>query len=346
MKISSLILTASIGLNVGSLSAQVFSDSAGNVGIGTTAPNSKLTIVNNSSSLRDAVNILSPSLGSHWSHIHWGPNGDWYVRSASSSGNVILQDHAGRVGIGTASPTAKLELTVPQVNIRMGEAPAPDGWSRDGMTVTANPGVNFSSFRVFSGHNAVADRGLVSVERQSQSCFFVRMDGAVGIGTRAPAAKLDVAGEIRCTTLQLTSDRTVKGGFQPVNPAETLTKVAQLPVTTWHYLETPDVEHLGPMAQDFHAAFGLGDDRHISVVDGLGVALSAIQGLHAQLESTQDTLRTRDAQVKSLQEEMAVLRGEISNRMARIERAMESTDVPVRGERRAESSLTLVRHSR
>ena len=83
------------------------------------------------------------------------------------------------------------------------------------------------------------------------------------------------------------SDRNKKAGFTPVDVDSVLAKVAALPLTTWHY--TNDVAatpHLGPMAQDFHAAFGLGgDDKTIATVDADGVALAAIQGLHRKTEA-------------------------------------------------------------
>jgi hypothetical protein len=62
---------------------------------------------------------------------------------------------------------------------------------------------------------------------------------------------------------------------------ELLERVASLPITTWSYLwDHGAVRHIGPMAQDFHAAFGVGrDDRHIDTADALGVALAAIQAL-------------------------------------------------------------------
>jgi hypothetical protein len=55
-----------------------------------------------------------------------------------------------------------------------------------------------------------------------------------------------------------------------------------IPVTTWHYkAQAQSIRHLGPVAQDFRAAFGLGeDDKHISTVDADGVALAAIQALY------------------------------------------------------------------
>jgi hypothetical protein len=60
-----------------------------------------------------------------------------------------------------------------------------------------------------------------------------------------------------------------------------------MPIATWQWKAEPgEVRHLGPTAQDFHAAFGLGArDTEIVTVDADGVALAAIQGLHAKLEA-------------------------------------------------------------
>ena len=63
--------------------------------------------------------------------------------------------------------------------------------------------------------------------------------------------------------------------------------MVELPLTTWNYKADTGTRHLGPMAQDFFAAFGIGpDDQHIATVDADGVALAAIQGLHQKLEET------------------------------------------------------------
>lgn len=77
------------------------------------------------------------------------------------------------------------------------------------------------------------------------------------------------------------SDRNVKKNIAPADTREILDKVARLPISTWTYNEEPSaVRHLGPMAQDFHASFGLGtDDRTYNSVDAHGVALAAIQAL-------------------------------------------------------------------
>jgi hypothetical protein len=84
----------------------------------------------------------------------------------------------------------------------------------------------------------------------------------------------------------------------PVNGYALLETVAALPISTWRYLWEPEgVRHLGPMAQDWHAAFGFNqDDTTIPVVDGLGVALVCIQALHRRVEElTTEADRLREA---------------------------------------------------
>ena len=82
-----------------------------------------------------------------------------------------------------------------------------------------------------------------------------------------------------------------------------LAKVAALPLTQWNYrTDKSAVQHIGPMAQDFQAAFGLdgADDKHISVVDEGGVALAAIQGLNEKLQAE---LKRQDAENAKLREQ-------------------------------------------
>jgi hypothetical protein len=79
------------------------------------------------------------------------------------------------------------------------------------------------------------------------------------------------------------SDRTLKHDVRPIDDAAILDKVAALPVAEWSYTSERGVRHLGPMAQDFYAAFGVGeDDRHITAIDEDGVALAAIKALHSE----------------------------------------------------------------
>jgi hypothetical protein len=87
-----------------------------------------------------------------------------------------------------------------------------------------------------------------------------------------------------------------------------LARVAALPLTEWNYKnEAAGIRHVGPMAQDFQAAFQLngGDDKHISVVDESGVALAAIQGLNQKLEQQG---KEKDAEIQALKQSVAELK--------------------------------------
>ena len=80
------------------------------------------------------------------------------------------------------------------------------------------------------------------------------------------------------------SDRNAKANVLAVDADWVLDKLAQLDISQWNYVaQSPDVVHVGPMAQDFYRIFGLGEDeRYISHVDISGVALAAIKALQKQ----------------------------------------------------------------
>lgn len=87
----------------------------------------------------------------------------------------------------------------------------------------------------------------------------------------------------------LMSDRELKRNIRPISTKTVLSTLADLPIATWSYVDDPnEAVHIGPMARDFSAAFGLGDsDRSIHPVDGNGVVMAAIQALHDELEQVQ-----------------------------------------------------------
>jgi hypothetical protein len=89
------------------------------------------------------------------------------------------------------------------------------------------------------------------------------------------------------------SDRNLKTGFMAVRPQDILARLAALPIESWRFTnEAAGVRHVGPMAQDFKAAFGLGtDDKFIAFVDGQGVALAAIQGLNQKLKEKEEEIQ-------------------------------------------------------
>lgn len=111
------------------------------------------------------------------------------------------------------------------------------------------------------------------------------------------------------------SDRNRKTDLAAIDPADILDRVVALPISTWRYREdAPDVRHLGPMAQDFRAAFGLWDrDTMIFPLDATGVSMAAIQALHARLlaaEAENEDLRARLANIEAIIEANTEARSE------------------------------------
>jgi hypothetical protein len=124
-----------------------------------------------------------------------------------------------------------------------------------------------------------------SLSSTADNQFAARASGGFVFFTSASIGATLAAGSGSWTSM---SDRNAKENFAPLNPQSVLAKVAALPLSTWNYkAQDPAIRHLGPMAQDFKAAFGLGEtDTGITGVDADGVALAAIQGLNQKLEET------------------------------------------------------------
>ena len=138
--------------------------------------------------------------------------------------------------------------------------------------------------------------------------------------TRKPYARprLTVHGQLRTLTLgpsvSVESDRNVKEAFEEIDPRAVLAGVVALPIERWSY-KGETARHLGPMAQDFAAAFGLGqDDRHIFPLDAAGVTLAALQGLHALVQSQAARLETLERELAALRAVAADLRIEFAVR--------------------------------
>lgn len=103
-----------------------------------------------------------------------------------------------------------------------------------------------------------------------------------------------------------TSDRNVKENFAPVDGRDILERLSTIPIEAWNYKnQDPSVRHIGPMAQDFYAAFGVGaDDKYIATVDADGVALAAIQRLYQIVQEKDVQIAELDARLALLEQKM------------------------------------------
>jgi len=204
---------------------------------------------------------------------------------ASTAPRQFLIRVAGGVGIGHNAPNAPLHVVG-----------GPDANLAGGGTLVLG---------AVSGLNMAIDGNEIQARNNSAASplFLNAGGGNVSIGTATANARLRVVnatcdGEVWSNS----SDRHLKEGFEPVDAKSVLEMVAALPLSRWNYTNAPGNRHIGPMAQDFQAAFGVGsDDKHIATVDADGVALAAIQALHA-------LVKAQAADLNALKQELAELR--------------------------------------
>jgi hypothetical protein len=202
--------------------------------------------------------------------------------------------------------TSALNATIPggKYNTVGGSYSLAAGWKAN----AANP----NTF-VWSDGSAVTTSGAANqfVVRCSGGAFFYT--GSGGSGAQLPGGS---------GSWSQFSDRNAKANFASVDTLALLERLLITPVTTWNYTaQDRSIRHLGPMAQDFYAAFNVGEDeRHIATVDEGGVALAAIQGLNQKLEQR---LTEKEAEIEALRAKATEL-DELKKRLSAVEETLKS----------------------
>ena len=114
----------------------------------------------------------------------------------------------------------------------------------------------------------------------------------------APVVTLLLAAKARPSVAQgcstCPSSRALKSPDGAVDADALLAAVQNLPVETWRYKAETGLEtkpHIGPYAEDFQAAFGVGDGVTINPVDAMGICLAAIQALTRKVEMLEEELK-------------------------------------------------------
>lgn len=171
------------------------------------------------------------------------------------------------------------------------------------------------NYSFVAGHNARADHQgcfvwgdnsvYATVDSTADNQFIARSAGGVWFYTNSgltSGARLNPGANAWSSV----SDRNAKENFAPVKSRDLLEKLEAIPIETWNYKsQDRSIRHIGPMAQDFHKAFGVGEDnKHISTIDAEGVALAAIQGLY-------QVIKEKDAEIAGLKSRIGGLETEI-----------------------------------
>ena len=219
----------------------------------------------------------------------------------------------------TASGAASVALGYhAHTNARQGSFVFSDRSSVDTLRAGVNHSANWrvsGGFRIFTSSNlstGVTIQSGASVSNWGQSNAVISTSTGAFLSTSGVWTN--------------TSDVNRKHLFAAVSGEDVLSRLRSMPVSTWSY-RTDDrgIRHIGPTAQDFRRAFGVGqDDVTIGTVDADGVSLAAAKALEARTADQQ-------ARIEALESQNAALRAanaEMQARLARIEAALAAQAQP------------------
>jgi len=280
-----------------------FSSTSGRVGINTQVPLQPLHVVSDTGPTIRLEQPVSPGPARIWdvganntqffvSDITAGSVQPFRIRAGAPTSSIDVAA-SGNVGIGTASPSVPLHVS------------RSTGAILEGILLSNN-----NEARVSIENTGVGARYTMAVNNTNPAIFFIARNSDVGtileVNRRLDAGgspSLRVAGSVQATNVVFTSSRALKKDFQALDPQDVLTRVAKLPISEWSFKDGPDaIRHIGPMAEDFHAAFNLSpDQKTISVTDTSGVALAAIQALLQRVEDLEKKNAEMTERLKALE---------------------------------------------
>ena len=150
---------------------RMYINEAGNVGIGTTAPASKLHIVQSADTALGGLYLEKSSGGVNWNQYIDSSN---KLNFAYYQASKVTIDTNGNVGIGTTAPGAKLDIQ---------------------STNDGNDTFRIGSAGYYFGFARSAATGALSIQGNqsgNNNIVLAPTSGSVGIGTTGPGAKLQI----------------------------------------------------------------------------------------------------------------------------------------------------------
>ncbi len=271
-------------VEAGTRTSALYVDSSGRVGLGTSTPAEDLHIW-----CGDTPGIRLHQSGSGWAPQTWdmaGNEANFFIRDATNGSKLPFRiqpntpsstlslKSSGNIGIGTWEPAAPLEIQTS---------------GKPSTVLLENTG-----------------KGTWYVTSADDGSFTLSTTGVVG----QELFIVDGLGNLTTSgTVNGISDVHSKTGFVPVDSSKILEAVARLAITEWSLLNDNDgTRHVGPTAQDFRAAFGLGgDERHITLSDMSGITLAAIKGLLVELEDRDREIDDLNQRLRKLEDLVAGL---------------------------------------
>jgi hypothetical protein len=254
-----------------------------------------------------ASGLASTTLGAGTKAI-----GDYSIAAGSNSsatglasfamGNGAIASGAASVAIGTVSQANGVDSVAMGVRVGAG-GDFSVVLGSDAVTQAAASGTF-----IFADHSTLNDFvGFAPNE------FLVRAAGGVGFYTN-PALTTGLRLAPSGSQWLGVSDVNTKENFRDISGEDILEKIARMPVREWNNkAQDASIRHIGPTAQDFQAAFGLGEDPlRIGTMDADGVALAGVKALEHRTRTWNEERASLVAELERLKDDNAGLRARLA----------------------------------
>ena len=297
------------------------------MGFGTIANNTNSTAVGKSTT---ASNYASTAMGDSTTASGPYSTAMGYYSTASGNSSTAMGNSTFAVGVGSTAMGLSTQATnTGSTSIGIGAFATGHASTAIGQSVTA------------SGDGSVAMGTAVSTNNYSGSFIFGDYTTLTVFSASAPdqfTAVFTGGYDFRTSRTATAGaymnggtsgwvaycDRNKKENFRHVDGEELLQKVRSMSITEWNYKHTdPSIKYIGPVAQDFYAAFHLGgkDSLGINSICIDGVNMAAVQALEkrtAELRDKTSELQAKTAELEGVKSELADLKA----RLARVEHAL------------------------
>ena len=215
-----------------SYSALHIAGNTGNVGIGTTSPDSKLDVKGASATPADGNQTLSITNTTGGTQLNIGTAENSYgwieAREGATLRNLLLNPNGGNVGIGTSSPATKLNVANAGEVIVRSSMTAADGYrggfeadnQHTGGTIWSMFSTNNSDGYFGGGKFVIANESMGGVDANTTAKFVIDGSGNVGIATTSPSAKLEIVTAVGGDAIRLNFGQSadIFLGFNSANP--------------------------------------------------------------------------------------------------------------------------------
>lgn len=211
-----------------------------------------------------------------------------YATNRAWGGNAIEADITAGTGRavegrtsspdnGSAGVAGRATASKGVVSGVRGESSSSSGFGISAVNSAADGGIGLYASTASPAGRAISALGSVHIDNRTARTAAADALVIEGKDGRAAALTSDLAWY--AYGFNTVSDVHAKQNFRIIDADAILKRLRDIPITEWSY-RGDSTRHVGPMAQDFHATFGVGsDERSISSIDAQGVAFAAIQAL-------------------------------------------------------------------